>query len=341
MSVSLERWGTSEDGRNCLLFTIANKSGLSAKVCNQGAALVELNTPDRAGKVANVNVRHAASADYTLNPGSLGAICGRFANRIKGAKFTLDGQVHELAANSGKNHIHGGKLGFNKRIWSASPTAAGDGVTLRYRAADGEEGYPGNLDVEVTYRLTDDNELRIEYAATTDKPTILNLTNHSYWNLGGVGSGLIHDHEAQIFADRYLLADETGMVTGEVKPVADTSFDFTSPRPIGLHIKEVGRGYDHCYLVNGENGHLRPCAKVRDPKSGRVMEVLTTEPGVQFYTANNLKPEQSPNQQPQTSFCLECQHCPDSPNQPHFPSVVLRPGESYRQTTVHRFSVVK
>jgi aldose 1-epimerase len=339
MSVSVERWGTSEDGRDCLLFTIASPDGPTAKVTNQGAALVEMNVPDKSGRLANVNVRHAGSADYTLNPGSLGAICGRFANRIRGAKFTLDGREYQVTANSGKNHIHGGKLGFNKRIWSASPTEAGDGVVFRYRAADGEEGYPGNIDVEVTYRLGDNGELRMEYAATSDRPTVLNLTNHAYWNLGGAGSGSIHDHEMQIHADRYCLADETGTVTGEVKAVADTSFDFTNPRPIGLHIGEVGKGYDHCYLVNGAVGKLRPCAKVRDRKSGRMMEVLTTEPGVQFYTANNLKPEQSPNQQPQTSFCLECQHCPDSPNQPQFPSTVLRPGESYRQTTVHRFSV--
>ncbi|QDT56764.1 Aldose 1-epimerase precursor [Caulifigura coniformis] len=338
MSVSVERWGTSEDGRDCLLFTITGANGLSAKVTNQGAALVEVNVPDKSGKLANVNVRHAQSSDYTLNPGSLGAICGRYANRIRGAKFTLDGKEYHVTANSGKNHIHGGKIGFNKRIWSGSATDAGDGVVLRYRAADGEEGYPGNIDVEVTYRLTADGELRMEYAATSDQPTVLNLTNHAYWNLSGSGSGPILDHEMQISADRYCLADETGTVTGEVKPVADTSFDFTNPRPIGLHIGEVGKGYDHCYLVNGELGKLRPCAKVRDPKSGRVMEVLTTEPGVQFYTANNLKPEQSPHQQPQTSFCLECQHCPDSPNHAHFPSTVLRPGESYRQTTVHRFS---
>jgi aldose 1-epimerase len=314
---------------------------MTIKVTNRGAALVEVNAPDRAGKFANVNVRHVQSSDYAMNPGSLGAICGRFANRIKGAKFTLDGQEVQLVANSGKNHIHGGKLGFNKRIWSASPTAMGDGVVLRYRGADGEEGYPGNLDIEMIYRLTDDNELRMEYAATTDKPTVLNLTNHAYWNLGGVNSGLIHDHEMQISADRYLLADESGMVTGEIKAVADSSFDFTSSRPIGLHIGEVGRGYDHCYLINGEVGKLRPAAKARDPKSGRVMEVFTTEPGVQFYTANNLKPDTTPFQQPQTSFCLECQHCPDSPNQPQFPTTVLRPGESYRQTTVHRFGVEK
>ncbi len=339
MSVTVERWSAAEDGRDGLLFTFSNARGITARVTNRGAALVEVNVPDRDGTFANVNVRHAQSDDYALNPGSLGAICGRFANRIKGAKFTLDGHEVQLVANSGKNHIHGGKLGFNKRIWSASPTAAGDGVVLRYRGADGEEGYPGNLDVEVTYRLTDNNELRMEYFATTDKPTVLNLTNHAYWNLGGVNSGMIHDHEMQISADRYLLADETGMVTGEIKAVADSSFDFTSSRPIGLHIAEVGRGYDHCYLVNGEVGTLRPCAKVRDPKSGRIMEVFTTEPGVQFYTANNLKPDTTPFQQPQTSFCLECQHCPDSPNQPQFPTTVLRPGESYRQTTVHRFGV--
>ncbi len=179
MSVSVERWGVSADGRDCLLFTVTDPSGMSIKIANQGAALVECNVPDRQGKLANVNVRHAKADDYVLNPGSLGAICGRFANRIRNAKFTLDGQVYELPANSGKNHIHGGKLGFNKRIWSAAPTATGYGVVLRYRGADGEEGYPGNIDVEVTYRIVAGRELHMDYLATADKPTILNLTNHA------------------------------------------------------------------------------------------------------------------------------------------------------------------
>lgn len=340
MSVTVEKWGTSPDGREVLLFTLTNGKGLRATVTNLGASLVDFEAPDRSGKSAAINVRHANAADYVLNHSSLGAICGRFANRIGKGTFSLDGKTHQLAINNGPNHLHGGNQGFNKRLWSAGPTAAGDGVVLHYRSLDGEENYPGNLDVAVTYRFTDKNELFMEYEAVADAPTVLNVTNHAYWNLAGVGSGNVHAQELKLFADRYLGFDKDVLVTGEIFPAAGTPYDFTSPRPIGLHINETAGGYDLCYAINGWDGTLRPAAKARDPKSGRVMEVFTTEPGVQLYTANHFNGTETSGGQPQHgAFCLECQHYPDSPNQPKFPTTVLRPGQAYRQTTMHRFSV--
>ncbi|MBX3441729.1 MAG: galactose mutarotase [Planctomyces sp.] len=339
MSVTVEKWGTTA-GRDILLFTLDNGRGLKTTLTNLGAAIVDLFVPDRNGKSANVNVRHANATDYVENPSSLGAICGRFANRIAKGKFTLDGREYSLVVNNGPNHLHGGNVGFSKRVWSAASTAAGDGVTFRYRSLDGEENYPGNLDVAVTYRVTGENELVLDYEATTDAPTVLNVTNHAYFNLAGVDSGDVYSQQLQLFADRYLGFDKDVLVTGDIFPAAGTAYDFTSPRDIGLHIAETPGGYDLCYAINGWDATLRPAARAIDPKSGRVMEVLTTEPGVQLYTANHFNGTASSGGQPRHgAFCLECQHYPDSPNQPKFPTTVLRPGEAYRQTTVHRFSV--
>jgi aldose 1-epimerase len=340
VKTSIERWGVAPDGREILKATIDNGRGLQASLTNSGAALVELIAPDRDGKAANINVRHAKAEDYLENPSSLGAVCGRFANRIGKATFTLDGKTYQLVVNNGPNHLHGGNQGFNKRIWSAGPTAAGDGVVFHYRSLDGEENYPGNLDVEVTYRLTDNNELVMDYEATTDAPTVLNLTNHGYWNLAGVDSGDVRGQELQLFADHYLGFDQNMLVTGEIFPVAGTPYDFSTLRKIGLHLEETAGGYDQCYAINGWDGTLRPVAKARDSKSGRVMEVFTTEPGVQLYTANHFDGTPGSGGQPKFgAFCLECQHYPDSPNHKRFPTTVLRPGAAYRQTTMHKFSV--
>jgi aldose 1-epimerase len=342
MSISVEKWGATPEGRDILLFTIDNGRGLKATVTNLGASLVDFFAPDRTGNTANINVRHKSAADYIENPSSLGAVCGRYANRIGKGKFTLDGKSYQLVINNGPNHLHGGTKGFNKQAWSAAPTSAKDGVVLHYRSVDGEEHYPGNLDVAMTYRLTDKNELVMEYEATADAPTILNLTNHAYWNLAGVDSGDVSKQELQLFADKYLGFDKDVLVTGEIFPTMGTPYDFSSSRPIGLHIAETAGGFDQCFAINSWDGSLKPAAKARDPKTGRVMEVFTTEPGVQLYTANHFNSTPSSGGQPKHgAFCLECQHYPDSPNHPKFPTSVLRPGEAYRQTTLHRFSVDK
>jgi aldose 1-epimerase len=341
VSAAVEIWGQTPDKHDILLVTLTNGRGLTAKLTNLGASILELHAPDKNGQTANLSIRHPNATDYIENHSSLGAICGRFANRIKAGRFELDGKTYQLAVNNGPNHLHGGKQGFNKRMWTAAPTAAEDGVTFRYRSLDGEENYPGNLDVAVTYRLTQNDELVMDYEAACDAPTVLNLTNHNYWTLGGVGSGVIDDHEIQIFGDKYLAADADDMVTGVILPVVGTPFDFTTPRKIGLHIGETRIGFDHCYVLSGAKAGLNPAATVRDAKSGRVMEVFTTEPAVQFYTANYFNgTSDSAGHKRHEAFCLECQHFPDSPNHPQFPTTTLRPGQVYRQTTLHRFSVV-
>jgi aldose 1-epimerase len=272
---------------------------------------------------------------------------GRYANRIEGAKFTIDGKTYELARNNGPNHIHGGRNGFHKLLWDAEPVRESDrvGVELSLTSRDGDEGYPGKLDIKVSYLLTNDNELKMVYEARTDKPTHVNLTNHAYWNLAGAGSGDVLGHELMLNADHYLPANERKIPTGELKGVKGGPMDFTKPMTVGSRIAQVRGGYDHCYVLNKkEAGELSLCARVVEPKSGRVMEVWTTEPGVQIYTANGLSDRLSGGGKPYGRYhglCLECQHYPDSPNKPKFPSTLLRPGETYTQTTTHKFSVQK
>lgn len=340
--ISKSEFGKTSDGQSVDLYTLSNSHGLVAKITNYGGIITELHVPDRAGKTADIVLGLDSGQDYLTRNPFFGCIAGRYANRIANAQFTLNGQTYQLAKNSGPNHIHGGKRGFDKVLWKAQTVAGKDSssLILRYTSPDGEEGYPGNLDCTVTYTLTNNNELQIDYKAATDKPTVVNLTNHSYFNLAGHDSGSILDHEMTINANRYTVVDKALIPTGEIAPVAGTALDFTKPTPIGARIAQVPPGYDHNYCINNADGSLTLAARVCDPKSGRVMECLTTQPGVQFYAANylNAKGKGGATYNKHQAFCLETQHYPDSPNHPNFPSTTLSPGQTYSQVTVFRFS---
>lgn len=337
-------FGKTQDGKPVELYTLTNKNGLVAKITNYGGILTELHVPDKAGQNGNVVLGFATLDKYVAGHPFFGATTGRVANRIGKARFTLDGKEYKLAANNGPNTLHGGKVGFDKKLWDAEAieTKNGPSVRLRYVSPDGEEGFPGTLTTTVIYTLTNDDELRIDYKATTNKPTIVNLTNHSYFNLAGDGNGTILDHELMLNADKYTVFDATQIPTGEIKSVEGTPLDFRKPTPIGARIAQVEGGYDHNFVLNGKSGAMKLCARVRDPKSGRVMEIRTTEPGVQLYTANGLDGKitgVSGKAYPKYgAFCLETQHYPDSINHPKFPSVILRPGQTYHTVTVHKFS---
>ncbi len=346
VNVQQQEWGKTADGTIVQLFTLTNRHGMVAKVTSFGAILTELHAPDRAGRSVNVALGFDNLDQYLKGHPGFGSTIGRFANRIGKARFVIDGVEYKVAANNGANHIHGGRKGFDKVVWQAKvvpPTATEAGVEFRYLSKDGEEGYPGNLDVTVTYTLTDANELRIDYRARTDKPTPVNLTNHSYFNLAG--SGDVLDHELQLFADRYTPADDELIPTGEIASVKGTPLDFTKPGKIGARIEQLKPkpgGYDHNYVINGEPGTLRLAARARDPKSGRVMEVSTTEPGVQLYTGNWLDGKTRGTggvvYPRHGGFCLETQHYPDSVNKPQFPSPILRPDKTLHSTTTFKFS---
>lgn len=343
-----EPWGQTPDGAPITLYTLTNAQGTKVQLTDFGAALVSVQVPDKKGKTANVTLGFNDAAGYVNNGPYFGVTCGRFANRIARGKFSLDGIDYQLATNNGANHLHGGIVGLGKRLWKGKIVTKPDasGVAFTYVSPDGEENFPGELTMVVTYTLNAKNELAIEYEATTSAPTVLNLTNHAYWNLGG--SGPILDHELTLNCDRYVAVDEESIPTGQLVDVAGTCMDFRKPTAIGERIdqplngKEPTGGYDHCYVINGDGKQLTLTATVEDPKSGRVMEILTTEPGVQLYTGNFLDGTPgNANASKHGAFCLECQHFPDSPNQPSFPTTVLRPGEKYHQLTVHRFSVKK
>lgn len=347
LTVQSEPYGETEDGKPITQFTLQNEAGLQVRLINFGATVTAVLTPDRDGKLANINVGYNELASYERPGPYFGATVGRYANRIANGKFSLDGKEYTLATNNGKNHLHGGVVGFNRKVWKAEPVEGPTavGVKFTYVSPDGEEGYPGTLTTTVTYSLTNKNELKVDYTATTDAPTVLNLTNHNYWNLSGVNSGKILEHVVQLNADKYLPVDETAIPLGEQAPVAGTPMDFLKPHPIGDHITETvngGGGYDHCYVLSTGGSTENVAATVFDPKSGRVLEISTTEPGIQFYTGNFLdgKAESAGNEK-QGAFCLEANHFPDSPNHPDFPTTVLRPGETYKQTTIHKFSVRK
>lgn len=342
-------WGKTADGQAVELYTLTNNKGAGVKITTYGGIVTEILVPDRGGKFDNVVLGFGSLEPYFTKSSYFGAITGRVANRIAKGKFTLDGTEYTLAINNGPNALHGGKVGFDKRVWKATTKETADGpqLSLHYVSKDGEEGYPGNLDTTVVYTWTNANELKIDYKATTDKPTIVNLTNHSYFNLAGEGNGTIHDQVLTLNASKYTPTDETLIPTGKIEPVAGTPLDFTKPTAIGARIDQFGKldGYDHNFVVDGKPGTLRPAAKVKDPKSGRVMEVTTTEPGVQLYTSNHMKGDVSGTAgKPyvkHAGFCLETQHYPDSVNQKDFPTVVLRPGETYKTTTVYKFSAEK
>ncbi len=344
MRVKRAAFGSTPDGREVGLFTCENRHGLSVELLSLGATLKSLQIPDRDGEFDNVVLGFPTIEGYLQRHPYFGSTVGRFANRIAGATFTLDGVLYRLAANNGQHHLHGGVVGFDQAVWEAEPfEAEGEcGVRFSYLSRDREERYPGNLSVEVVYTLTDENEVRIAFSATTDAQTPVNLTNHTYWNLAG--SGLILDHVVQIEADRFLPVDEQQIPTGEIAPVAGTPMDFTAPKSIGEDLDGLPGeriGYDHCYVLRHRTG-MAPAARVSDPTSGRVMEIATSQPGLQLYSGNNLT-----GFEPHGGFgrfsglCLETQHFPDSPNRPEFPSTILAPGEQYTQMTIHRFSIEK
>ncbi|MDZ7692577.1 MAG: aldose epimerase family protein [Balneolaceae bacterium] len=339
--IEVAEFGTLEDGREVSLYTLSNENGLEVEITNYGGIVTSISIPDANGEFDNVVLGFDSLDKYLGQHPYFGAIIGRYGNRIGGARFTLDDTTYELAANDGENHLHGGEQGFDKRLWDAEIV---DGaLQLSYLSEDGEEGYPGNLQVTVVYSLTDENELRIEYEATTDKATPVNLTNHSYFNLSGDPSAKILDHVLHLQADSYTPVDEGLIPTGEIAPVKGTPFNFSEPKPIGADIEQVEGGYDHNFVLNGPAGSLRQVATVYDPQTQRQMEVLTTEPGIQFYTGNFLDgslqgPEGTAFVQ-HSAFCLETQHYPNSPNEPDFPSTILQPDETYNTTTIYRFSV--
>jgi aldose 1-epimerase len=335
-------FGKLPDGTVVNLYTLTNSHGLLAKVITYGTIITELHVPDRTGNNGDIVLGFDNLDQYLKGHPYFGCTVGRVANRIAKGRFTLDGKAYQLAVNNGPNHLHGGLKGFDKAVWKAEPKS-GASVKFSYSSPDGEENYPGKVDAVVAMALTDANELRIDYSAVTDKPTPVNLTNHSYFNLAGHGD--ILNHELMLAADFFTPSDETSIPTGEIKPVKGTPMDFTTPKPIGSRISQVKGekiGYDHNYFINHGGKDLTLFARVRERETGRVMEVSTTQPGVQFYTGNyldgSLTGKHGVVYGQHTGFCLETQHFPDSVNHPNFPSVILRPGQSYRQTTVFKFT---
>lgn len=346
-----ESFGKLPDGRDVEIYTLSNKNGVEVRIMNYGGVVVSLRTPDRKATLDDIVLGFDRIEDYLKENPFFGALVGRYGNRIAKGKFKLGGKQYTLAVNNGENHLHGGLKGFDKALWTAKPldTTAGVGVELTHTSPDGDEGYPGALQVKVTYTLTDQNEVKIDYFAITDKETVVNLTNHSYFNLRGAGEGEIISTELTINADKFTPVDKGLIPTGEMRPVKGTPFDFTKPKPIGQNIYDetdeqikFGGGYDHNFVLNKGAGGLTKAAEAYDSKTGRVLEVFTTEPGVQFYTGNFLdgklygKGNKAYNKR--FAFCLETQHYPDSPNKPEFPTTTLRPGEKYQSQTMWKFS---
>ena len=346
MKSQIESFGQLSTGQTVDLFTLSNSNGIVAKITNFGGILTSLQTPDNKGYVDEITLGFDSLAGYLGEHPYFGATIGRFGNRINQGQFSLDGQTYTLAKNNGLHSLHGGNIGFDKVLWAAEPFENNDeaGVRLSYLSPDGEEGFPGNLSVKVSYVLTDSNELRIDYWAQTDQATPVNLTNHTYFNLASAGAGDVLGHILTINADNYIPVNDALIPTGQIAPVADTPMDFRTPHTIGERINDIPGGYDHCYVTNrpaGTAGQAVTTAKVLEPTSGRVMEILSTEPGVQFYSGNfldGLSGRNGTKYEKHHGFCLETQHFPDSPNQPAFPNTILRPGETYTHTTIHRFS---
>ena len=349
--LSRQSFGQTPDGTPVNLFTLRNGQGAEVKICNYGGIVTSFKVPDRNGNMGDVVLGYDNLADYLKSSPYFGCLVGRYGNRIAKGKFTLNGKEYTLATNNGPNALHGGQKGFDKVVWEPKILARPEGpaLQLQYVSKDGEEGYPGTLTVTAVYSFTDDNGLRLDYAATTDKDTVVNLTQHSYFNLAGNGDVL--NHEVMIKADKTTPVDSTLIPTGELRPVDGTPFDFRKPTAIGIRIKQedeqlkFGNGYDHNWVLNKPMGKLEVIAAVYEPTSGRVLEVLSTEPGLQFYTGNfldgTLKGKGGWVYQFRNGFCMEPQHYPDSPNHPEFPSTVLKPGQEYHNTIVYRLSVRK
>ena len=348
MNLQQQPYGMVKPGAYADLFTLSNQHGVVVAFTNYGGIITNVHTPDRHGQSGDIVLGYDKLEEYVAKNPFFGCLVGRFGNRIAQAKFTLNGKEYALLKNNGQNHLHGGAVGFDKVLWAAEPFSKPDavGVELSYTSADGEEGYPGTLAVTVTYSLSDDNAFRIDYHATTDKATILNLTNHTYFNLAGKGD--ILDHTMMLAADSFTPVDATLIPTGELRPVDGTPLDFRTPTRIGARIDQddaelrYGGGYDVNWVVNGEPGELRLAAQVGEAASGRTLEVHTTQPGVQFYSGNMLPELTGKGGQVyrrRSGLCLETQHFPDSPNQPNFPSSVLEPGQTYAESTVWKFGV--
>ncbi|HUN03629.1 MAG TPA: aldose epimerase family protein [Niabella sp.] len=337
-----KEWG-QVDGKKVYLFTLKNEKGDEVKITNYGGIVTSWITADKSGKKSNVVIGYDSLSRYQEKNPYFGAIIGRYANRIGNATFKIDTATYHLAANDGKNSLHGGLKGFDKVVWDASWNDTTNALTLKYVSKDGEEGYPGNLTVTVAYKLTNDNELLIDYTAETDKPTVLNLTNHSYFNLTGDVNNTILDHTLQINADKYTPVDATLIPTGELKEVKGTPFDFLQPHKIGERINDVKGGYDHNFVLNRQGDKPELAATLADSVSGRVLEVYTSQPGMQFYTGNFLdganKLSDGKPINIHTALCLETQHFPDSPNKPAFPTTLLKPGEKFHSQTKYKISV--
>ena len=344
MKIQQEIFGITPEGTKIVKYAIANDHGLIASVTNLGAILMSLKVPDRAGRFEEVTLGFDTLQEYISDIWFFGATIGRYANRIANGRFSLDGVEYQLAQNSPPSHLHGGIKGFHKVVWQPRTQGNQDSVSviLSYLSRDGEEGYPGNLSVTMTYTLNNRNELTLDYRAETDKVTPVNLTNHTYWNLNGPGTGDVLDHVLTIHADTYLPTDEDRIPTGELKRVHGTPMDFTQPFKIGARIGQVKRGgYNHCYVLRKEHDPLALAASVYEPLTGRILEIYTTEPGMQFYSGhflNHYKGRGGLLLEKYHGFCLEAQHFPNSVNQPHFPSTLLRPEKNYRQTTLYKFS---
>jgi aldose 1-epimerase len=346
MKIDCVAFGKTPDGKPVSRFILTNRQGNSVELIDFGAIITTINVPDRDGKRANINAGFPTLDGYFQKHPHFGATVGRFANRIAKGKFSIDGKEYTLATNNGPNHLHGGLIGFDRQMWSASEMKTDSQVGVRFEltSPDGQEGYPGTVKAVAEYLWDNENRLTARFLTTTDKPTHVNITNHAYFNLGGIGSGKIYDHVVQLECDAYVDVDETFIPNGKMPRVEGTPLDFRQPEPLGKRLDQLPatKGYDHCFVIRGPSGTLRKCASAHDPKSGRAMDVETTQPGVQLYTGNHLTSnEASAGLVPRDAFCLETQHFPDTPNQPAFPSTLLKPGETMQETTVFRFYIVK
>lgn len=346
MKLEKSDFGKTPDGKSVELYTLTNSHGNVVQLTNYGAIITKVEVPDRDGKRANVMLSFPTLAGYLERHPYFGATVGRYANRIADGKFSIDGKTYTVVTNNGPNHLHGGTIGFDKYVWQAEEVKTPGALVVRFSmtSPDGDEGYPGKLDVTAEYSWNDANELKFTFTAKTDKPTVVNLTNHGYWNLAGAGNGNVLNTEVQLSCDRYCLVNDTLIPTGVLASVEGTPLDFRQPHKLGERIEQLPatKGYDHCFVVNGDPGTLRTAGRAVDPASGRVMEVFTTQPGMQLYTGNHLGGGPSSGGFKQhEGFCLETQHFPDSPNKPAFPTTRLNPGETFTETTMHKFSVAK